>query len=198
MTYDEFLYKFINHCVSKKDRDRVKSFLIDFKNSEKYYQDSKVNYRSEDGKTWMDLDKHIDDTQMVLMFKSYEYIYENQDKTNISYLQQDMMIVNEFWDMVSLLETVLAHNKLEDHESFHNISFFTEQIYKELQLNFPEYGILDNEIENISKLATIHDIGKISTPYEVLNKKGKLTKEEMDIVKKHPEDGFNMALKLPK
>ena len=57
---------------------------------------------------------------------------------------------------------------------------------------------MDNEIENISKLATIHDIGKISTPYEVLNKKGKLTKEEMDIVKKHPEDGFNMALKLPK
>ena len=109
-----------------------------------------------------------------------------------------MMIVNEFWDMVSLLETVLAHNKLEDHESLHNISFFTEQIYKELQLNFPEYGILDNEIENISKLATIHDIGKISTPYEVLNKKGKLTKEEMDIVKKHPEDGANMALKLPK
>lgn len=81
MTYDEFLYKFINHCVSKKDRDRVKSFLIDFKNSEKYYQDSKVNYRSEDGKTWMDLDKRIDDTQMVLRFKSYEYIYENQDKT---------------------------------------------------------------------------------------------------------------------
>ena len=198
MTYDEFLYKFINHCVSKEDRDRVKSFLINFKNSEKYYQDSKVKYRSEDGKTWMDLDKHIDDTQMVLMFKSYEYIYENQDKTNISYLQQDMMIVNEFWNMVSLLETVLAHNKLEDHESLHNISFFTEQIYKELQLNFPEYGILDNEIENISKLATIHDIGKISTPYEVLNKKGKLTKEEMDIVKKHPEDGANMALKLPK
>ena len=23
MTYDEFLYKFINHCVSKEDRDRV-------------------------------------------------------------------------------------------------------------------------------------------------------------------------------
>lgn len=54
------------------------------------------------------------------------------------------------------------------------------------------------KFENISKLATIHDIGKISTPYEVLNKKGKLTKEEMDIVKKHPEDGANMALKLPK
>ena len=44
--------------------------------------------------------------------------YENQDKTNISYLQQDLMIVNEFWDMVSLLETVLAHNKLEDHKAF--------------------------------------------------------------------------------
>ena len=133
---------------------------------------------------------------MVLMFKSYEYIYGNQDKTNISYLQQDMMIVNEFWDMVSLLETVLAHNKLEDHESLHNISFFTEQIYKELQLNFPEYGILDNEIENISKLATIHDIGKISTPYEVLNKKGKLTKEEFEIMKTHTVIGAEMLEQL--
>ena len=44
-----------------------------------------------------------------------------------------MMIVNEFWDMVSLLETVLAHNKLEDHESLQNITYFTEQIYKEIQ-----------------------------------------------------------------
>ena len=34
----------------KKTEDRVKSFLIDFKNSEKYYQDSQVKYRSEDGK----------------------------------------------------------------------------------------------------------------------------------------------------
>lgn len=198
MTYDEFLYKFINHCVSKEDRDRVKSFLIDFKNSEKYYQDSKVKYRSEDGKTWMDLDKHIDDTQMVLMFKSYEYIYENQDKTNISYLQQDIMIENEFWNMISLLELVLAHNKLEEPQSIHNISYFTEQIYKEVQLNYPKLNISDEEIENVSKLATIHDIGKLFTPYEILNKKGKLTKEEMDIIKKHPLNGANMALKFPK
>ena len=198
MTYDEFLYKFINHCVSKEDRDRVKSFLIDFKNSEKYYQDSKVKYRSEDGKTWMDLDKRIDDTQMVLMFKSYEYIYGNQDKTNISYLQQDMMIVNEFWNMISLLELVLAHNKLEEPQSIHNISYFTEQIYKEVQLNYPKLNISDEEIENVSKLATIHDIGKLFTPYEILNKKGKLTKDEMDIIKKHPLNGANMALKLPK
>ena len=198
MTYDEFVYEFISHCVSKEDKDRVKSFLIDFKNIEKYYQETKLKYLTEDEKTWIELNKHIDDTQMVLTFKSYEYTYEDENKTNISYLQQDMMIVNEFWDMISLLEIVLAHNKLEEPENLHNISFFTEQIYKELQLNFPEYGILDNEIENISKLATVHDIGKISTPYEILNKKGKLTKKEMDIVKKHPEDGANMALKLPK
>ena len=50
----------------------------------------------------------------------------------------------------------------------------------------------------VSKLATIHDIGKLFTPYEILNKKGKLTKDEMDIIKKHPLNGANMALKLPK
>lgn len=36
----------------------------------------------------------------------------------------------------------------------------------------------------------VHDIGKIYTPTCILDKKGKLTEEEYDIVKLHPIDGY--------
>ena len=43
----------------------------------------------------------------------------------------------------------------------------------------------DTEIENISIAATLHDIGKIGIPDNILNKPGKLTDEEYEIMKKH-------------
>ena len=43
----------------------------------------------------------------------------------------------------------------------------------------------DTEIENISIAATLHDIGKIGMPDNILNKPGKLTDEEYEIMKKH-------------
>jgi putative nucleotidyltransferase with HDIG domain len=38
-----------------------------------------------------------------------------------------------------------------------------------------------------------HDIGKINTPIEILNKPGRLTNEEYEIIKKHPIDGAEMV-----
>jgi len=38
----------------------------------------------------------------------------------------------------------------------------------------------------------VHDIGKIGIPYDILNKKGKLTSEEYNIIKEHPTHGYNI------
>jgi len=90
------------------------------------------------------------------------------------------------WDMVSLLVAVLNHNNLVETEHQDDISFYTEQVYRQLQKNYPEYGITEEEIENVSHLAPIHDIGKIRVSIEILNKNGKLTIDEMEVVKQHP------------
>jgi len=42
---------------------------------------------------------------------------------------------------------------------------------------------------SIQYASMMHDVGKIGVPKEILNKKGKLTKEEFEAVKKHPEIG---------
>jgi len=37
-----------------------------------------------------------------------------------------------------------------------------------------------------------HDIGKIGIPDHILNKNGKLTDEEYEVIKKHPDIGINI------
>lgn len=46
-----------------------------------------------------------------------------------------------------------------------------------------------NNLDVLSRAAAFHDIGKINVPDEILGKPGRLSKEEFDIIKKHPEDG---------
>lgn len=53
-------------------------------------------------------------------------------------------------------------------------------------------GIDGEEIEKIRYAAVLHDIGKIKIKEEILNKPGKLTDEEFNILKQHPTHGAKM------
>jgi diguanylate cyclase (GGDEF)-like protein/PAS domain S-box-containing protein len=57
------------------------------------------------------------------------------------------------------------------------------------QLNLP-----DSEINRLFLLITLHDIGKINIPEELLTKKSALTDEEWEIMKKHSETGYRIAI----
>jgi putative nucleotidyltransferase with HDIG domain len=45
--------------------------------------------------------------------------------------------------------------------------------------------------------ALMHDIGKVNTPLEVLNKPDKLTKDEFDVMKQHVVDGAHILRRTP-
>lgn len=49
-----------------------------------------------------------------------------------------------------------------------------------------------NKVENLANLGLLHDIGKISVNGDILNKKGKLNKNEYYKIKKHPEVGYQI------
>ncbi|HXH72062.1 MAG TPA: HD domain-containing phosphohydrolase [Mariprofundaceae bacterium] len=53
-----------------------------------------------------------------------------------------------------------------------------------------QMGLDDDRIEGIRMGATIHDIGKIQVPAEILTKPGKLTDIEYRIVREHPKVGY--------
>lgn len=57
-------------------------------------------------------------------------------------------------------------------------------------------GLAEFEVDAVRKGGVIHDIGKIAVPDGILLKPGKLTAEEYDIMKIHPEAGENICKPL--
>ncbi|GAB4390057.1 MAG: hypothetical protein Kow0025_19490 [Thermodesulfovibrionales bacterium] len=55
-----------------------------------------------------------------------------------------------------------------------------------------EMGVDGDEIKNISLAGLLHDIGKIGTFDQVLDKPSKLTPEEFEMVKRHPAQGASI------
>jgi len=60
-----------------------------------------------------------------------------------------------------------------------------------------EMGMADGELNQLSLLITLHDIGKINIPEEILTKEGPLNKKEWELIKKHPETGYRIAQGTP-
>lgn len=52
----------------------------------------------------------------------------------------------------------------------------------------------EKAIENILYAGKIHDVGKINVPIHILNKNDRLTDEEYEIMKRHPQDGYQIVL----
>lgn len=53
-------------------------------------------------------------------------------------------------------------------------------------------NVSKTQLENVNTASILHDIGKIHISKEILNKPGRLTEEEFEIMKKHPLDGAEM------
>ncbi len=54
------------------------------------------------------------------------------------------------------------------------------------------YGLSPEEAEHLRLAAPIHDVGKLAIPDVILNKPGKLTSDELIIMKKHSPVGYEM------
>jgi len=57
--------------------------------------------------------------------------------------------------------------------------------------------ISEEDIEHIRRGAILHDIGKMSVPDEILHKPGKLTDQERDIIKEHPDTAYKLLSPIP-
>jgi putative nucleotidyltransferase with HDIG domain len=65
------------------------------------------------------------------------------------------------------------------------VAQYAEQVARAL-------GLDATELTTIRLGAYLHDVGKVKVPHEVLNKPGRLTDEEFDIIKQHPAWGVEL------
>ena len=99
--------------------------------------------------------------------------------------------------MTSILSHIVEFRNGESGPHVLNVKTITTLLLHELAEmgRLPEELIRDITI--ISDAAAIHDIGKISLPTEVINKPGRLTDEEFEIIKTHAKIGADMLDNLP-
>jgi PAS domain S-box-containing protein/putative nucleotidyltransferase with HDIG domain len=55
-----------------------------------------------------------------------------------------------------------------------------------------ELGLPEKKVSAIRMAGTLHDIGKVSIPSEILSKPGQLSKIEMDMIRSHPKVGMEI------
>lgn len=78
----------------------------------------------------------------------------------------------------------------DDYTFSHSVSVCTLALILGNALGFNEL-----ELRDLGVGAIMHDVGKIKIPNSILNKKTKLTDEEMEIIKTHPQEGFDILRK---
>ena len=99
--------------------------------------------------------------------------------------------------MVETLASVIEFRDCESGEHVKRISGITEILMTAVSEMYPEYYYNKMEIEKISMASILHDVGKIAIPDGILNKPGRLTNEEFDIMKQHTTKGCEILASMP-
>ena len=96
--------------------------------------------------------------------------------------------------------SLLEASKLKDNDTGNHIKRVGEysRVLAEKLFGEPGYEIVNREfIENILFLAPMHDVGKIGTPDDILNKEGPLDDKEWEIMKEHTKNGAYILQAYP-
>lgn len=73
----------------------------------------------------------------------------------------------------------------------------TDRVYRVAKMTARKLGWNSKRIADLRTGSILHDIGKIGVPDAILNKPGKLTEEEHNIMKRHPEMGARILRGIP-
>ena len=99
--------------------------------------------------------------------------------------------------MIDVLSHIVEFRNGESGLHVLHVHAITQMILERLMKKTDKYPLSGKDIRVICNASALHDIGKISIPSEILNKPGKFTPEEYEIMKTHTLEGANMLEKVP-
>ncbi len=120
-------------------------------------------------------------------------------KTSQTLRQQNKELINQKSEIElslkrlddSYLNTVFALSNAVDARDPYTAGH-SERVSKISMLLSRELKLTAENQEILEYAGLFHDIGKIGIPDHILNKNGKLTDEEYEVIKKHPDIGINI------
>ena len=98
--------------------------------------------------------------------------------------------------MISILSQIVEFRNGESGAHVLHINIITELILERLIQKTDKYDLSSSVRRMIVTASALHDIGKIGIDDKILNKPGKLTKEEFEVIKTHSAIGASMLENL--
>ena len=99
--------------------------------------------------------------------------------------------------MTGILSHIVEFRNAESGPHVQHIQTVSELLLRQFARKTDRYTLTEDDIALISTASALHDIGKISIPDSILNKPGKLTAEEFEVVKTHAAVGASILQNLP-
>ncbi len=118
---------------------------------------------------------------------NYEVIKEAEDRM---YRHKLLESKSSRSSVTSSLKKILWEKTNETEEHSERLNNLASEFGKEI-------GLSDSELNELRLLATLHDIGKVAIPEQILLKPGRLSEDEWHVIKKHPEIGCRIAQTTP-
>ncbi|MDE5764453.1 MAG: response regulator [Ruminococcus sp.] len=98
--------------------------------------------------------------------------------------------------MINILSHIVEFRNGESGMHVLHVRQYTEVLLRQLVQITDMYDISESHISLIGKASALHDIGKISVPDHILNKPGRFTPEEFEIMKSHSMAGATMLREI--
>ena len=159
--YEEFISQYVERYVYASDKKMVQDFLSSEGLEERLVDgcmEKDLPYRRITGKdknayVWMEAKKYIDanENTAIITLHNEKIVQNTVIKMERELIKKEQDMAKLYWDMVSLLTTVLNHNHLVEVGYQDDISFYTKQVYLQLQNKYPEYGITDEEMNVVKQ-----------------------------------------------
>lgn len=99
--------------------------------------------------------------------------------------------------MLSILSHIVEFRNGESGLHVIHINIITDLLLRQYMLKIGSNKITNEDISLISMASALHDIGKIAIPEEILNKPGRLSVGEYQIMQGHCMAGANILMDLP-
>jgi len=118
--------------------------------------------------------------------------FEEVTKEAIESLHKNKLLdrKSHFSSVISSMQATMYAKSEETEEHTERLADYVRRMGQWLNLS-------QSQMDNLTLLSLLHDIGKIGIPEHILHKPGKLTDEEWIIMRKHTEIGYRIALASP-
>ena len=145
------------------------------------------------------INKPFDAAIAQLRVKNAVELYQNKNNLEKRVQEQTAELINRNEKLsqinektISLLAAVVEYRDIESGNHIQRIRSYTNVFAQKLMEAFPEFGLTQSDVKDITYASTLHDVGKVSIPDAILLKPGKLTDEEYNVMKNHTVNGANI------